>query len=258
MSLRRLSGARTDQTTAALVDRAEVLAGRASDPSVVVEELIAVAERRQFILDTAYAVAVKRHRDETEANLSVQLLEMANYTLQHRRRAGARTVRLWSSMNLVLHGSVLLLVMGATVWVARRAVIERDGLLGIAALFTAVVSLQLVYNIRKRTLFPAAERSEAMQRAAITSESGRAKTIPELAADTLLTARRLATEEKTATDPMGEVIRTARNGQTGPVAEYLAKLVLEEALRRASFIPPVRTLTRRIYTIIQDAQRTIS
>lgn len=85
MDLRRLSGVRTDQTTAAVVDRAEVLAGRARDPSAVVEQLIAVAEGQQFVLDAAYAVALRRHRGDTDPSLAVQLLEMANYTLQHRR-----------------------------------------------------------------------------------------------------------------------------------------------------------------------------
>lgn len=162
--------------------------------------LLALAERRQFILDTAYAIALRRHRGKADPDLSVQLLEMANYTLQHRRRAGARAGLLLSSINLLIHSSAVLVVLGITVWAAGRAVEERDGLLLIAALVGAVVSARLAYNTWRLTLFPGYDRLDTGPPPPSGSVTTQAITIPQLVGDTLRTTQQLATLESDAVD----------------------------------------------------------
>ncbi|HZD21850.1 MAG TPA: hypothetical protein VE569_00365 [Acidimicrobiia bacterium] len=259
MRLRRLSGARTDQLVAAVADRAKSLAGRAADPSAAVEELLGLAEGRRFILETAYAVAARRHLGDEDTGFAVQLLQMATYALQHRRGAGARTRRLLSSINLLLHGSYLLLVLGLMLWLAWRGVAQRDALILIVAIpVGAFFTVRIAYIMWMLFSLPCPERSETSLPAVSASGTGGAKTIPELAADTLLTARRVAENDVPATDPIEDLARAARGGQTGPVAEYRAKLVLEEAYRRASFIPPISSVNRRVYHMLREAKQTVS
>ena len=255
MAMRRLSGARTDETTAAVVARAEVLADQAQDPSAAVDELLTLAEGRQFILDTAYAIALRRHRGTADPELSVQLLEMASYTLQHRNRAGPRIGRILSYVNLLIRPSVMLVFLGITVWVARRAVVERNALLAVAVLFTAGAYVLLAYNTWRLTFLPDFDQLAATPRPPTASDTGRPKTIPQLIADTLETARRLAAHEAITTNPIEELVRAARGGQTGPVVDYRANVVLEESFRRASFIPPIHKINRRVYRMLRDAKQ---